>query len=87
VLSVLFTRPFAVPPRNRGVRHPQLQSSGSRIVSSSLSCYRVIQVDAHAPFDKGRLVVRRRIHGRAYAGVLGRAWPYSLGTESAKALP
>jgi hypothetical protein len=43
------------------------------IVDSSLSCYWVIQVDVHAPFDKGRLVVRRHVHGSAYAGVLGRA--------------
>jgi hypothetical protein len=27
-----------------------------------LSCYRVIQVDAHAPFNKGWLVVRRLVH-------------------------
>jgi hypothetical protein len=57
VLSVLFTRPFVVPLRDRGVRHPQLSSSGSRIVGSSLSCYRVVQVDVRAPFDKGRLAV------------------------------
>jgi hypothetical protein len=30
-------------------------SIGSRIADSSLSCYWVIRVDAHAPFDKGRL--------------------------------
>jgi hypothetical protein len=41
----------------------------------------VIQVDAHAPFDKGRLVVRRLVHGSAYVGVLGRARSCSLGTE------
>jgi hypothetical protein len=27
---------------------------------SPVSCYRVIRVDAHAPFDKGRLVAQRR---------------------------
>jgi hypothetical protein len=58
----LITRPFAVPPRDRGVRHPQLPSSGWRIAGSSLSCYRVVQVDVRAPFDKGRLVVRRHVH-------------------------
>jgi hypothetical protein len=52
-----------------------------------LSCYRVVQVDAHAPFDKGRLVVRRLVHESAYAGVLGRAQSRSLGTEGAEALP
>jgi hypothetical protein len=87
VLSVLFTRPFAIPPQDRWVRHPQLPSSRSRIAGSSLSCYRVVQVDVHAPFDKGRLVVQRHVHESAYAGVLGRAQSRSLGTEGAKALP
>jgi hypothetical protein len=41
----------------------------------------------HAPFDKGRLVVRRLVHVSAYVGVLGRAWSHSLGTEGAEALP
>jgi hypothetical protein len=45
VLSVLFIRPFAVPPWDRGVRCPQLPSSGSRIMGSSLSCYQAIQVE------------------------------------------
>jgi hypothetical protein len=70
-----------------GVRHPQLPLSGSRIVGSSSSCYRVIQVDAHAPFDKGWLVVLRLVHESAYVGVLGRARSRSLGTEGAEALP
>jgi hypothetical protein len=55
------------------VRFPQPPSSGSRIADSSLSCYWVIQVDAHAPFDKGWLVVRRLVHESAYVGLLGRA--------------
>jgi hypothetical protein len=87
VLSVLFTRPFVIPPWDRRVRYPQLPSSGSRIAGSSLSCYHVIQVDAHAPFDKGWLVVWRLIHESAYVGVLGRARSRSLGTEGAEALP
>jgi hypothetical protein len=45
------------PSAGRGVRFPQPPSSGSRIVDSLLSCCWVIQVDAHAPFDKGWLVV------------------------------
>jgi hypothetical protein len=85
--SVLFTRPFAVPPQDTGVRHPQLPSSGSRITGFSLSCYRVVQVDVRAPFDKGRLVVRRHVHESTYEGVLGRARSRSLGTEGAEALP
>jgi hypothetical protein len=47
----------------------------------------VIQVDAHAPFDKGWLVVRRLVHESAYVGLLGRARSRSLGTEGAGALP
>jgi hypothetical protein len=69
------------------VRLPQLPSIGSRIADSSSSCYRVIQVDAHAPFDKGWLVVRRLIHESAYAVLLGGARSRSLGTEGAEALP
>jgi hypothetical protein len=87
VLSILFTHPFAIPPRDRGVRHPQPPSSGSQIAGASLSCYRVIQMDAYAPFDKGRLVVRRHVLESAYACVLGRARSHSLGTEGAEALP
>jgi hypothetical protein len=79
-LSVLFTCPFAVPPRDRGVRYPQLPSSGLRIAGSSLTYYRVTQVDVHAPFDKGWLMVRRLVHESAYAGLLGRARSRSLGT-------
>jgi hypothetical protein len=86
-LSYLFVHPFVVPPRDRGVRCPQLPSRGSRIAGSTSSCYRVIRVDVHAPFDKGWLMVRRLIHESAYMGVLGRARPHSLGTEGAKALP
>jgi hypothetical protein len=86
-LSVLFQtrprRPFA----GRRVRFPQLPSIGSRIADSSLSCYRVVQVDAHAPFDKGWLVVRRLIHKSARAGLLGGPRSHSLGTEGVEALP
>jgi hypothetical protein len=82
-LSNFFVRPLA----GRGARCLRLPSSRSRIAGSSSSCYRVVQVDAHAPFDKGRLVVRRRVHESAYAGVLGRARSCSLGTEGVEALP
>jgi hypothetical protein len=76
-------RPFA----GRRVRFPQLPSSGSQIADFSLSYYLVIQVDAHALFDKGWLVVRRLVHESAYVGSLGRARSRSLGTEGAEALP
>jgi hypothetical protein len=86
-LSVLFQtrprRPFA----GRRVRFPQPPSIGSQIADSSSSCYRVVQVDAHAPFDKGWLVVRRLVHKSACAGLLGGARSRSLGTEGAEALP
>jgi hypothetical protein len=87
VLSDLFVCSLVVPPRDRGVRRPRLPSSGSRIVGSSSSCYRVIQVDARAPFDKGQLVVQRHVHESAHMGVLGKARSRSLGTEGAEALP
>jgi hypothetical protein len=87
VLSILFVRPFAVLSRDRGVRRPQLPSSGSRIVGSLSSYYWVIQVDAHAPFDKGWFVVQKHVHESIYAGMLGRARSRSLGTEGTKALP
>jgi hypothetical protein len=75
------------PSAGRRVRFPQPPSSGSRIADYSLRCYRVIQVDAHAPFDKGRLVVRRLVHESTYVGLLCRARSRSLGTEGAEALP
>jgi hypothetical protein len=87
VLSILLMRPLAILPRDRGLRCPRLPSSGSRIADSLLSCYQVIQVDAHAPFDKGWLVVQRLVHESAYGGVLGRARFRSLGTEGVEALP
>jgi hypothetical protein len=75
------------PSARRRVRFPQLPSSASQIADSSLSCYRVIQVDAHAPFNKCWLVARRLVHESAYVGLLGRARSRSLGTEGAEALP
>jgi hypothetical protein len=71
----------------RRVRFPQLPSSWSRITDSSLSCYQVIQVDVHAPFYKGRLMVWGHVHESVYVGLLGRARSRSLGTEGAEALP
>jgi hypothetical protein len=88
--SELFDLFYTLPRRpsaGRWVRFPQPPSSGSRIVDFSSSCYQVIQVDAHAPFDKGWLMVRRLIHESAYVGLLGRARSRSLGTKGAEALP
>jgi hypothetical protein len=83
LVSTLPRRPSA----GQRVRSPQLPSIGSRIADSSLRCYRVIQVDAHAPFGKGWLVVRRLVHESAHAGLLGGARSRSLGTEGAEAHP
>jgi hypothetical protein len=89
--SGLALRLFCTSPRRpsagRGARCLQLPSSGSRIAGSSSSCYRVVQVVAHAPFDKGWLVVRRLVHESAHVGLVGRARSRSLGTEGAEALP
>jgi hypothetical protein len=85
-LCLVYT-PFRRPSAGQGVRHSQLPSFESRIADSSSNCYRVIQVDAHAPFDKGWLVVRSLVHGSAYAGVLSRARSRSLGTDGTGALP
>jgi hypothetical protein len=85
VLRLVYTPPRR-PSAGRRVRFPRLPSSESRIADSSLRCYWVIQVDAHAPFDKGWLVVRRLIHESTHMGLLGRARSRSLGTEGAEAL-
>jgi hypothetical protein len=69
------------------VRFPQPPSIGPRIADSSLSCDRVVQVDAHAPFDKGWLMVRRLVHKSTCVGLLGGARSRFLGTEGAEALP
>jgi hypothetical protein len=86
-LSNLFYMLPRRPSAGRRVRFPQSPSSGSRIADSSLSCYQVIQVDAHALFDKGWLVVRRLVHESAYVGLLGRARSRSIRTEGAEDLP
>jgi hypothetical protein len=52
-LSDLFYTLPRRPSAGRRVRFLQPPSSRSRIADSLLSCYRVIQVDAHAPFDNG----------------------------------
>jgi hypothetical protein len=86
LFDLFYTLP-RLPSAGWRMRFPQPPSSGSRIANSLLSCYRVIQVDAHAPFDKGWFVVRRLVHELAYVGLLGRARSRSLGTEGAEALP
>jgi hypothetical protein len=84
-LLLFYTSPRR-PSAGLGARCLRLPSSGLRIAGSLSSCYWVVQVDAHAPFDKGRLVVRRLVHESAHAGMLGWARSCSLGTEGAEAL-
>jgi hypothetical protein len=86
-LSDLFRTLPRCPFAGRRVRFPQPPSIGSRIADSSSSCYQVIQVDAHAPFDKGWLMVCRFVHESARAGLLGGARSRSLRTEGAEAIP
>ena len=33
----------------------------AKAMAASVNCYRVVQVDVRAPFDKGRLVVRGHV--------------------------
>jgi hypothetical protein len=86
LFDVFYTLPRR-PSVGQRVRFLQPPSNGSRIADSSLSCDQVIQVDAHAPFDKGWLVVWGLIHESAYVGLLGGSRSRSLGTEGAEALP
>jgi hypothetical protein len=85
LFDLFYTLPHR-PSAGRRVRFPQPPPSGSRIANSSSSCYRVIQVDGHAPFDKGWLVVRRLVHESTHVGLLGRSQSRSLGTEGVEAL-
>ena len=50
-------------------------------MAASVSCYRVVQVDVHTPFDNGRLVVHGHISYSACEGSLGGAWIRSIGSE------
>ena len=55
--STLVTTLVALP-QGGGVKHTMLPMPGPRAMATSVSCYRVVQVDVRALFDKGRLVVR-----------------------------
>jgi len=48
-------------PQGGGVKRTMLPMPGPRAMAASVSCYRVVQVDVRAPFDKGRLVVRGHV--------------------------
>ena len=48
-------------PQGGGVKRAMLPMPGPRAMVASVSCYRVVKVDVHAPFDKGRLAVRGHV--------------------------
>jgi hypothetical protein len=90
------TRPRR-PSVGRRVRFPQPPSIGLRIADSSLSCEWAVRVDAHAPFDKGRLRgletrPSKRLHGFARWGSVpfardrGRGGSPSMGSPRLAAL-
>ena len=58
--STLVTTLVALP-QGGGVKRTMLPMPGPRAMAASVSCYRVVQVDVRAPFDKGRLVVRGHV--------------------------
>ena len=48
-------------PQGGGVKRTMLPMLGPRVMAASVSFYPVVQVDVHAPFDKGRLVVHEHV--------------------------
>ena len=48
-------------PRGGGVKRTMIPKPGPQAMAALVSCYRVVQVDVRAPFDKGRLVVRGHV--------------------------
>jgi len=58
--STLVTTLVALP-QGGGVKRTMLPMLGPRAMAASVSCYRVVQVDVRAPFDKGRFVVRGHV--------------------------
>ena len=52
-----FVTTLVAHPQRGGVKCAMLPMPGPRAMAASVSCYRVVQVDVRAPFDKGRLVV------------------------------
>ena len=57
----LFVTTLVALPQGGGVKRTTLPMPGPRAVAASVSCYRVVQVDVRASFDKGLLVVRGHI--------------------------
>ena len=56
-----FVTTLVALPQGGGVKRAMLPMPGPRAMVNSVSCCRVVQVDIHAPFDKGRLAVRGHV--------------------------
>jgi hypothetical protein len=52
---------LVILPQGGGVKRAMLPMPGPRAMVASVSCYRVVQVDVRAPFNKSRLAVRGRV--------------------------
>ena len=63
------------------MKRTMLPMPGPRAIAASVRCYRVVQVNVRAPFDKGRLVVRGHVTQSARKGSLGGARTHSIGSE------
>ena len=59
--SLDFDTTLVAHPQGGGVKRAMLPMPGPRAMVASESCYRVVQVDVRAPFDKGRLVVHGHV--------------------------
>ena len=59
--SLDFDTTLVALPQGGGVKRAMLPMPGPRAMAASVSCYRVVQVDVRAPFDKGRLMVRGHV--------------------------
>ena len=55
--SPTFITTLVALPQVGGVKRAMLPMPGPRAMAASVSCYRVVQVDVYAPFDKGQLLV------------------------------
>ena len=56
-----FVTTLVALPQRGGVKRTMLPMPGPRAMATSVSCYRVVQVDVRALFDKGRLAVRGHV--------------------------
>jgi hypothetical protein len=76
--STFYIRPCVAFPQGGGGKAPCCPRRAPNMVSP-VSCWRVIRVDARAPFVRGRLEARRRT--QKYLRVICRTWSLSTGSE------